>query len=220
MAGLSALMPSSVKEAVEVGIPMVMVQKTTDQKKIMQFIEFELIKVQSRVNVNPGLGLQTHQVREIAEIIYDHFKNESMEDISLALKRGSNGLYGEIFRIDGAVIVRWIQMYLEDKYQLIESGYQKQKTKATKDEMEVDYRAYAERIKKKAENQQSDRLKEARKDVDYNVIRMRYEEGRKKFLCDGYEVSAMSDAEAAKAFNATFGREPKEVKQRDETQNS
>lgn len=123
---LSESMPTSLAQAVDQGLPMVIVSKAA-AKEIIAFIEFELIKLSTMVNIDARLNLQRHQIPMIAESLFEDFKIESMEDISLCLRRGAMGKYSPegIFRLDGAVISQWMGMYLEEKYQAVENSIAK-----------------------------------------------------------------------------------------------
>lgn len=114
---LSAMMPKTVEEAVNVGVPMKVMNQVAP---VMPFLEFQVLALAARINVDQRLTIQEHQLTDIADAILDMFPYESIEDISLALKRGSQGRYGEVYRLDAAVICRWIQKYLEEKYAVVE----------------------------------------------------------------------------------------------------
>jgi hypothetical protein len=123
---VSDLMPSSIQKAVN-GTPISNLLHVVDPVRLEQFIAFELTKLAAMVNVDQRLNLQPHQVPFIAKGLLETFKFENLADLSLCFKRGAMGLYGEIFRLDGAVITGWMQKYLEEKYQVIEDNLMKEK---------------------------------------------------------------------------------------------
>ena len=125
---LSESMPISMTQVVKDGMPMVMVSKAAE-RELIAFIEFELIKLSTMVNIDARLNLQRHQVPLIAQSLYEDFKYESMEDIALCLRRGAMGRYSPegIFRLDGAVITKWMAAYLEEKYQVVENNINAEK---------------------------------------------------------------------------------------------
>jgi hypothetical protein len=120
------LMPSTIEQASK-GTPISVVCQVVDPKKVEAFIAFELIKLASLVNVDQRLNIQEHQVNFIASQLMTQYKNENLADFALCFKRGAMGMYGEIFRLDGAVIAGWMQQYMEQKYQFIESELIKEK---------------------------------------------------------------------------------------------
>lgn len=79
------------------------------------------------VNIDSRLNLQPAQVSFIAKSLRENFTYESLADINLCLKRGIMGNYGQIFRIDGAVITNWMQAYLDEKYDALEQRKAKEK---------------------------------------------------------------------------------------------
>lgn len=132
--------PDSIEDAVKRGMPLVVVAKVTEEQPIIDAIEFEILQAMSRLNLNAALTLKIGQAPVIAKVIFDQFKNESLGDFKLAFLRGSSGLYGEIYRLDGAVLVRWIQCYLEEKYAVVELEHSKMKPESlerVKDDTEV-----------------------------------------------------------------------------------
>jgi hypothetical protein len=55
------------------------------------------------------------------------FPHESLADFKLAFERGCMGQYGDIFRMDGIVMRKWMERYLEEKYQYVEDAMMKEK---------------------------------------------------------------------------------------------
>jgi hypothetical protein len=97
------------------------------REAIQTYLEVEIIKLAGNVNVNPALNIKTHQVPVIAEMLIDQYPLESIEDFTLCFRRATVGLYGEIYRIDGAIINQWFAKYLDEKYDALEQKLAKEK---------------------------------------------------------------------------------------------
>ena len=119
------MMPATIEKAVDVGFPMVVIGRACSG--IVAQIEFELIQLLAKVNIDQRLTIQAHQVPAIAQDLFNDFKNESIEDIAVCLKRGAMAKYGEIYRLDLAVISGWMHKYLDEKYEVLVNNMNAQK---------------------------------------------------------------------------------------------
>jgi hypothetical protein len=130
-----------------------MLSKIVDKIKVEIFLAQQLQQLKESVNIDARLNLQAFQIPFIAKELVDMFPLESLEDFVICFKRGSFGWYGQIYRLDAAVIVDWFSRYLEEKYTLVESGVKE----ASKDEekMQVDYEAFKKKIALKAKEQEN-----------------------------------------------------------------
>lgn len=131
------------------------------EKTVQMYLEAELIKLAGNFNGNPALNLKDYQVPIIAEMLIQNYKWESAEDFTLCFRRASCGFYGEIYRIDGAVIGQWMSRYLEEKYDALEQRKAKEKqddkkpvsiVKLTAEHAEEYGKRYVEGDKKKPDN--------------------------------------------------------------------
>jgi hypothetical protein len=95
--------------------------------RVKAYLEAEIIKLALNFNGNPALNLKDYQVPVIADQLIENYKWESIEDFTLCFRRASAGLYGEIYRIDGAVIGQWFSRYLDEKYDALEQKKAKEK---------------------------------------------------------------------------------------------
>jgi len=121
---VSELLPKTVKNAVNQP-PLCEVAKVVGNNKVVRYIEWELVRMTSLVSV--GNNLNDAQVQFIATQLVEMFPNESLADFKLCFERGCIGQYGEIYRMDGIVLRKWMEQYLEEKYQVIESDLMKEK---------------------------------------------------------------------------------------------
>jgi len=117
-------LPKSISKATKEP-PICDVEKVVGRGAVCRFIEFELIKMASLISV--GNNLNNQQIEFIATQMVEMFPNESLADFKLCFERGCIGQYGEIYRMDGIVLRKWMEQYLDEKYQVIESELMKQK---------------------------------------------------------------------------------------------
>lgn len=121
---VSESLPSTIKGAIEQP-PISEVMKVTGRGQVVRFIEFELIKMTTLVSV--GNNLNNSQVEFIATQLVELFPNESMADFKICFQRGCIGQYGEIFRMDGIVLRKWMEKYLDEKYETLVDDLNKYK---------------------------------------------------------------------------------------------
>lgn len=209
--------PASLEDVIERGVPMVMVQRAIGgNEELLLAIEFEVIKTMGRLNLNPALTLKPGQSPQIAKVIYETFRTESLGDLKLAFEYGAAGLYGEIFRLDGAVLVKWIQCYLEQKYAAVEQVKQREKEKQRQDdnfnpkEFYSKAKAWEDRKKEIEDEKKKIAYEERQKDALYRMQQLS-EPTRPTFICDGIEVTAINEHYARLAYKNTFDKEPESV---------
>jgi hypothetical protein len=95
------------------------------EKTVQGFIEFELIKLAERINVSGNLT--DGQVEFIASQLLGLFPNETIADFKICFEKGSTGVYGKIWKLDGVEIGNWMKLYLEEKYQVLETELMREK---------------------------------------------------------------------------------------------
>lgn len=122
----SELLPSTVKEATKQP-PICDVIRVSGKGQVVRYVEFELIKMSSLISV--GANLNNSQVEFIATQLVDLFPNESLADFKICFQRGCIGQYGDIFRMDGIVLRKWMEKYLDEKYTVLEDELMKSKDK-------------------------------------------------------------------------------------------
>lgn len=121
---ISKRMPSRIADALN--FPVVKeVCEVAGNDAVKRFVEFELIRLSALVNV--GSNLTDLQVNFIADELIQAYQNETLADFKLCFQRAAIGQYGDIFRLDGVVIGKWMKAYLEEKYQVAESELMKEK---------------------------------------------------------------------------------------------
>jgi hypothetical protein len=98
------------------------------RENVELYIRFELIILADLINV--GGNLTTPQVSFIASELVNLFPNETLADFKLCFQRAARGDYNtekDIFRLDGIVVRRWMEQYLEEKYRVMEDKLMKEK---------------------------------------------------------------------------------------------
>jgi hypothetical protein len=129
LAGVASILPSTLKNVV--GQPPICdLEKVVGRNQIVRYIEFELVKMSALVSV--GGNLNDAQVQFIANQLVEMFPNESLADFKLCFQRGCIGQYGEIYRMDGIVLRKWMEQYLEEKYTVVEDHLMKEKEQFNK----------------------------------------------------------------------------------------
>lgn len=118
------LLPSRITEAINEPPICDMIQ-VIGKGKIVIFIKLELTKLAERIAV--GNNITPAQMEFIATQLIEFFPGESLADFKICFERGCIGQYGDIFRMDGIVIRKWMEKYLDEKYQVIEEELKKEK---------------------------------------------------------------------------------------------
>ena len=117
-------LPTRISEATKQP-PICDLEKIVGRGKIVIFIKLELAKVNERISVSGNITPE--QAEFIATQLVEMFPNESLADFKICFERGCIGQYGEIYRMDGIVLRKWVERYLDEKYQVIESELMKEK---------------------------------------------------------------------------------------------
>lgn len=122
--GVSDYLPSKVNLATNQP-PICDLEKVVGRNQIVRYIEFELVKLASLISV--GGNLNNSQIQFIATQLVELFPNDSIADFKICFQRGAIGQYGEIYRMDGIVLRKWMEQYLEEKYDVIEKELMREK---------------------------------------------------------------------------------------------
>lgn len=119
----------TVEKIVKDSIPLVTLAKNCEPGIIEATLDVHLNNLVESLNLK--WNLQPHQIKTIVEDLIDKYQYESLEDFILIFKRARQGEFGELYRLDSAVIFGWMERYLEEKYEAFER-LQKQNKPAEK----------------------------------------------------------------------------------------
>lgn len=91
-----------------------------------------------------GNSMKAEQILQTAEMIIDDCGIYKLDDFKLCFDRAKKGRYGEVYRIDGNVIFKWLNQYWEDRLNEAESlsikEHQKHKQTAVSEDIKNIFR--------------------------------------------------------------------------------
>lgn len=87
--------------------------KEFGEVKVIAYIKLWIADLVEFLNV--GQNMTKTQIEATAKIIYSEFHYLNIADINLIFKRGKMGDYGQIYRLDGQVILSWFREYNNER---------------------------------------------------------------------------------------------------------
>ena len=132
-------MPVCIEDALDFPIVREVIQVAGEQA-VTRYLEFELMKLSTLVSV--GGNFNNAQIVFIAKKLIQLFPNETLADFKLCFDQAAIGQYNidgenDIFRMDGIVIRRWMEKYLEKKYEVIEDKLMRPYTNKTPEKRNI-----------------------------------------------------------------------------------
>jgi hypothetical protein len=115
----------TIQKIVKDAVPLCELRRTIGNKPVAQAIDIQLTRLVASMNLK--WNLSDGQIQQIVEDLIDKFPNETVEDFILIFKKARQNEFGEIYRLDSAVIFGWVEKYLDEKYQVLESILMKEK---------------------------------------------------------------------------------------------
>ena len=117
----------SIDRIIDRGTPLSVLIRTSEKKTVKQILDINLTKMVASFNLN--LNLKDYQIGQIIEDLIEKYPNETIEDFIYVFKQARQGAYGQVFRIDSAVIFGWMALHLEEKYNAVERKLMAEKDK-------------------------------------------------------------------------------------------
>lgn len=124
LAAASNSLPTTIKGAIETPVVNDLVV-AVGKASVCRLIEVELVKLAAAVSV--GGSLDNYKVQLIATQLIEFFPYESVGDFKVCFFRASAGQYGDIFRLDGIIVRKFMEKYLEEKYEYRDKQNEKRK---------------------------------------------------------------------------------------------
>lgn len=101
----------TIAKIIDTAIPISQFENT---REIKQSIDIQLTKLVAMLNLK--WSLTDFQIKQIVEDLVEKFPHETVEDFILVFKKARQGEFGELTRLDSVVIFKWVEKYLEQKY--------------------------------------------------------------------------------------------------------
>lgn len=176
---ISKVIPNSTEQIMEMQIIRSMIREV-GRGPIQQALEQEIIKLSSQMNITNNIT--SSQVPLIAETLLDVYPTESLADFILCFKRIAIGYYGNTYhRLDSGVIVECFSRHLEEKCDYRERDNSNSK-KAEQKYVDVDYKAFSNRLESERRQQKEWREVEIEKKKQAFINDIRYDEFKKERL--------------------------------------
>ena len=64
---------------------------------------------------NVGNSMNANQITTTVEIILDNYSFLKIDDFKLCFDMAKRGVYGQVYRMDGNIILSWIENYVSDR---------------------------------------------------------------------------------------------------------
>lgn len=116
----------NVKAIIETAYPISELRRVLPQGDVEVAIDTALTKLVG--NLNLKWNLNDLQIGQIVEDLTDRYPHETVEDFILIFRKARQNEFGEIYRLDSAVIFGWMDKYLEEKYKIADKELERYKT--------------------------------------------------------------------------------------------
>lgn len=123
----------TIEKIIDNAMPICVLAKNSSLVEVHQALDIQLTKLVASLNLK--WNLTDNQIKTIVEDLIDKYKNESLEDFILVFKKARQGEFGELYRLDSAVIFGWMEAYLSEKYEILERKMMAEKENIYKSEI-------------------------------------------------------------------------------------
>lgn len=64
---------------------------------------------------NTGQNMSQSQIAELSDFIIEDYYYLKIDDFKLCFNNGKKGVYGDVYRVDGGVLLSWIERYRKER---------------------------------------------------------------------------------------------------------
>lgn len=97
---------------------------------------------------NTGQNMNQDQIADLADILMEEHYWLKIDDFKLCFNNGKKGRYGEVFRIDGGVLLSWIEKYIKDRLNDADESSYVQHNSTQDDIRHPDFESHLNKLKK------------------------------------------------------------------------
>lgn len=111
----------TIERVIDTGTPISVMIRTTGALGVKQSLDILITRLLHSFNLNLTINEKSIQIPMIVNDLIERYPNETIEDFAYIFKQARQGAYGQVFRIDSAVIFGWVTQHIEDKYKVKEA---------------------------------------------------------------------------------------------------
>lgn len=142
----------NIRVIIDQALPICELKRNLEPGDVERSIDIALTRLNESLNLK--WKLNSGQIEMCVNDLVAKYPNETVEDFILIFRKARQGEFGEIYRLDSAVIFGWMEYYLEEKYTIWEKqlenekeGYYKLPDKVADVDRLAQWRASIEAIK-------------------------------------------------------------------------
>jgi hypothetical protein len=109
----------TIDKIIDHGTPISVLARQAEKRVIKGILDLHLSKLAASFNMN--LNLKDYQIAVIVEDLIQEYPNETIEDFIYVFRQARLGAYGDVYRLDSAVVFSWFKTHLDQKYERAEA---------------------------------------------------------------------------------------------------